>query len=289
MIVAATNSKLLSGVARGAQRTGTDFKHLLATAQIESGGDPSARASTSSATGLFQFTEQTWLQAVHRHGTRHGLDRAASSIQKAAGGRYTVSREEARSEILALRHDESVSATMAGELTRDNQAALTAELGRAPTGAELYLAHFLGAAGASRMLRAAAEPSPGFAASVLPAAARANANLFYQEGQAVTARGLVGKIQDLYERVLKSVQPLPTPMPAATRPAAAPSATGGSAISGIASPTTAHPHSGETRVLSVSAHAQEVLMRRYVEIAATARNTPTADPTRRQGRTDLRS
>jgi len=289
MIVAATNPKLLSSVARGAQRTGTDFKHLLATAQIESGGDPAARALTSSAAGLFQFTEQTWLQAVQQHGARHGLDRAASSIQKTTGGRYTVSRDDARRDILALRHDETVSAAMAGELTRDNQAALTAELGRAPSGAELYLAHFLGAAGASRMLKAAAEPNPVPAAAVLPTAARANSSLFYRQGQAVTAQNLVGRIQGLYERVLTSVQPISAPAPVETRPAASVSVGAGNTLREPTSPIAAYPKAGETRVLSMNARAQEVLMRRYIEIAATARTASTADPARRQDRADLRS
>lgn len=289
MMVAATNPKLLSSVARGAQRTGADFKHLLATAQIESGGDPSARASTSSAAGLFQFTEQTWLQTVRQHGNRHGLDRAASAIQKTPGGRYAVSQEDARREILALRHDPSVSAAMAGELTRDNRSALTAELGRAPTGAELYLAHFLGAAGASRMLQAAAEPDAVAAASVLPAAARANANLFYRQGQAVTAQGLVGKIQGLYERVLTSVQPMTAPIPAETRPAVSTPASGGNTLKEPALTKPAHLQVGETRVLSMNAHAQEVLMRRYIEIAANVRNTPTSESVRRQGCEALRS
>lgn len=289
MIVAATNPKLLSSVARGAQRAGADFKHLLATAQIESGGDPAARASTSSAAGLFQFTEQTWLQAVQQHGARHGLDRAASAIQKTTGGRYTVSQEDARREILALRHDETVSAAMAGELTRDNQAALSAELGRAPSGAELYLAHFLGAAGASRMLKAAAEPAPVSAASVLPAAARANANLFYRQGQAVTAQNLVGKIQGLYERVLNSVEPISAPATVETRPAASVTAGAGNTVRELTSPIPAYPRAGEARVLSMNAHAQEVLMRRYIEIAATARTAASADPARRQDRADPRS
>jgi hypothetical protein len=289
MIVAATNPKLLSSVARGAQRTGADFKHLLATAQIESGGDHAARAATSSAAGLFQFTEQTWLQAVHQHGPRHGLDHAANAIQKTTGGRYIVSQEDARHEILALRHDETVSAAMAGELTKDNQAALTAELGRAPSGAELYLAHFLGAAGASRMLKAAAEPDPISAASVLPAAARANANLFYRHGQAVTAQYLVGRIQGLYERVLTSVQPISAPAPVETRPAASVTAGAGKTEREPTSPIPAYPRAAETRILSMNDHIQEVRMRRYIEIAATARHAPASDPARRQDRADLRS
>ncbi|MGL4729664.1 MAG: transglycosylase SLT domain-containing protein, partial [Bosea sp. (in: a-proteobacteria)] len=46
----------------GAAKTGTDFGYLVRTAQRESALDPNAKARTSSATGLFQFIDQTWLQ-----------------------------------------------------------------------------------------------------------------------------------------------------------------------------------------------------------------------------------
>ena len=51
-------------IRQAASETGTDFDYLWRTAKRESGLDPSARASTSSATGLFQFTNQTWLSMV---------------------------------------------------------------------------------------------------------------------------------------------------------------------------------------------------------------------------------
>ncbi|MCX7676587.1 MAG: transglycosylase SLT domain-containing protein, partial [Alteraurantiacibacter sp.] len=57
-----------AAIARAAQATGTDFSYLLAQARIESGLNPAARARTSSASGLFQFIDQTWLATLDRHG-----------------------------------------------------------------------------------------------------------------------------------------------------------------------------------------------------------------------------
>ena len=55
-------------IGRAANRTGVDFTYLLNQAKSESGLDPSAKASGSSATGLFQFLDQSWLAVVKRHG-----------------------------------------------------------------------------------------------------------------------------------------------------------------------------------------------------------------------------
>ncbi|MGA9947681.1 MAG: transglycosylase SLT domain-containing protein, partial [Xanthobacteraceae bacterium] len=51
-------------IRQAAQATGTSFQYLLATAQVESGLNPQAGAATSSARGLFQFIDQTWLATM---------------------------------------------------------------------------------------------------------------------------------------------------------------------------------------------------------------------------------
>ena len=130
-------------------------------------------ASTSSAAGLYQFTGGTWLQTVDRHGTRHGLDWAASAIE---GGRVDPAM---RAQIMAMRFDPNASALMAAELANDNKAALTGLLGRAPDAAELYMAHFLGAEGATKFLAALQSDPTQSAAALLPSAAAANRGIFY--------------------------------------------------------------------------------------------------------------
>ncbi|WP_374414134.1 transglycosylase SLT domain-containing protein [Novosphingobium colocasiae] len=161
-------------IARAAQATGVDFQYLMAQARLESGFDPSARAATSSATGLYQFTEGTWLETLDRHGAAHGLDWAQGAID---GGR--VADPTMRARILALRGDPEASALMAAELAGDNAIDLTATLGRTPDPTELYLAHFLGSAGAGQFLSALATDPGQSAAAVLPKAAAANRAIFF--------------------------------------------------------------------------------------------------------------
>ena len=68
----AIGSTVAGAIQKAAQATGTGFSYLLATAKIESGFDPQVKAKTSSATGLFQFIEQTWLQTMKQSGAELG-------------------------------------------------------------------------------------------------------------------------------------------------------------------------------------------------------------------------
>src|ERR1700744_4936867 len=98
-------SMVAGAIRQASQATGTSFNYLLATAQVESGLDPRAGASTSSARGLFQFIDQTWLGTIKQSGTALGYGRYADAITKTASGQYQVSDPEMRQEILKLRND----------------------------------------------------------------------------------------------------------------------------------------------------------------------------------------
>lgn len=168
-----------AAIQTAAARTGVDFGYLLGQARIESGFNPNARARTSSATGLFQFIEQTWLATVNRHGANHGLGWAADAIQRGPNGRYHVADPAMRKEILDLRKDPQAASSMAAEFAADNQSYLEGRLGRPTESVDLYLAHFLGAGGAAKFLAAHDANPDAPAASILPAAARANKWVFY--------------------------------------------------------------------------------------------------------------
>jgi hypothetical protein len=168
-----------AAIARAAQATGVNFDYLLAQARLESSLDPSARAPTSSAAGLYQFTSGTWLQTLDKHGATHGLDWAGAAIE---GGK--VSDPQMRAQVMALRFDPNASAMMAAELANDNRTELTGVLGREPDSAELYLAHFLGSGGASQFLTAL-QTNPGqSAAALMPKPAAANRTIFFEPGGA---------------------------------------------------------------------------------------------------------
>ncbi len=163
--------------------TGTSFQYLLDTAQRESSLQPDAKAATSSATGLFQFVEGTWLQTLKEEGPSLGLGQYSAEITRTTGGRYQVADPAMREKILALREDPDVSALVAGAFTRRNAETLRDDIGRDATAGELYIAHFLGARGASSLIGAAGSDPTSSAADLFPQAARANPAIFYEGGR----------------------------------------------------------------------------------------------------------
>ena len=173
---------------QAAQETGTDFNYLLQTAARESNFDVRAEASTSSASGLFQFIEQTWLGVMQRRGADHGYADAASAITRDESGRFVVSDPVQRQQILDLRFDAEASARMAGELAAENASVIQSRIGREATSGELYAAHFLGAQGAASLIEAAQSDPSQRADQLFPAAARANRAIFYEGGQARSAQ-----------------------------------------------------------------------------------------------------
>ncbi|MEN0652355.1 MULTISPECIES: hypothetical protein [Hyphobacterium] len=184
-------------IARAAQATGADFDFLVRTAERESGFDARAQARTSSAAGMFQFLEQTWLGMMHTRGAAHGFAGEANAIERGSDGRYTVRDPARRQEILDMRFDAQTSALMAGELAAANAEVLRTRIGREPTSGELYAAHFLGASGAAELIQTArAEPDTP-AAQLFPAAAAANRPIFYADGQARSARDVLANITRL--------------------------------------------------------------------------------------------
>lgn len=176
--------QIAAALKQASVRTGTDFNYLLKTAMRESSLDCSAKSSTSSACGLFQFTQQTWLGTMKKNGAELGLGQYADKISQDSKGRYVVADPAARQAILAQRNDPTTSALMAGALTNDSRETLEGKLGRSVNGGELYIAHFLGAGGASKLI-SSAEEAPGARADMLfPAAAAANKSIFYsRDGQ----------------------------------------------------------------------------------------------------------
>ncbi|KAA5805003.1 transglycosylase SLT domain-containing protein [Alkalicaulis satelles] len=170
-------------IADAARETGADFDFLVRTAQRESNFDPEARARTSSAAGLFQFIEQTWLSMMARHGERHGYGELAQAVTRGANGRYQVDDPARREAVLNLRFDARAASVMAGELAAENASILRAATGREPTSGELYAAHFLGAGGAARLIATAADNPAQRADQVFPEAAAANRPIFFDKGR----------------------------------------------------------------------------------------------------------
>src|SRR6185312_152571 len=196
-----------AAIQRASQATGVDFSFLMKTAGRESGLNPAAKAGSSSAAGLFQFVEQTWLSTLKQHGSKHGYARYADLITKGSDGRYHVAGEEARRAVMDLRLDPHAASLMAGELTSDSAAYLKGRTGRNPTAGELYAAHFLGPQGSARLIEAAHRHPDVAAAQLFPDAAHANKAIFYRDGRAAT----VGEVYANLTRAAGSAAPLEAP------------------------------------------------------------------------------
>ncbi len=191
----AAGSTVTGAIRQASQATGTSFSYLLATAQVKSGLNPHAGASTSSARGLFQFVEQTWLGTLKQSGAALGYGRYADAISQTASGHYQVTDPALRSQILKLRNDPEANAVMAGAFTKANATYLAQKLGREPSEGELYIAHFLGAGGAARLISQAASNPNASAATVFGNAAQANPSIFYD--RRTGAARTVAQVRDI--------------------------------------------------------------------------------------------
>ncbi len=211
-------SRVTNAIRDAAKVTGAGFDYLLSTAVRESNLNPKAKSPNSSATGLFQFLDQSWLATLKQAGPGLGYGQYADAITRSASGRYTISDPAMQQQIMALRKDPTANAVMAGALANANAKMLTQRLGRQPTDGELYIAHFLGPAGAVRLINGAQTQPNVPAASLFPKAAQANAPIFYDR-----KTGAARSLSQIYN-VLVARQDALTSQLAVGKPTTAPAA-----------------------------------------------------------------
>lgn len=189
-----------SAIMAASERTGVPHHLLISTARRESALNPYARASTSSATGPFQFIDETWLLSVQRHGHKYGISGLADQISVDGRGRTIVASAALRREILAPRYYARLSALLGAELIKDHNQRLGFLLRRRPKEGELYMAVFLGADGAIKLLRAC-EHKPAMGANLIfPEAASANPAIFYVAGHPRSVIGVKLALLSIAER-----------------------------------------------------------------------------------------
>jgi hypothetical protein len=187
-----TRARVTGAIKQASTNTGASFQYLLAAAKMESDFNPTAGASTSSAHGLYQFIDQTWLATVKDAGSQFGYGQYADAITKTSSGDYTVSDPSMYRSIMKLRDDPVASSAMAGALTQSNSFQLTGKIGRRPTDGELYMAHFLGVGGAATLINSAVDNPQASAAKIFPSAAAANRSIFYDR------QGDARSVSDVY-------------------------------------------------------------------------------------------
>jgi peptidoglycan hydrolase-like protein with peptidoglycan-binding domain len=181
-------------------RTGVDFSYLMKLAYTESNFEPASGSTSSSATGMYQFTRDTWLNALKMHGEKYGLADYAAKIEyymTQGGYRRPMVRDKTVYEhLLALRKNPRVSAMMAAESMRDSQQKLTHLFDREPTQADLYLTHFLGTDGAITFLTSLEQKPDTFAVELFPDAAGSNHDIFHPQ---ICAPRTVDEVYELFD------------------------------------------------------------------------------------------
>jgi hypothetical protein len=197
--------RIAGAIKQAAGTTGTSFEYLLATAKMESNFNPTAGASTSSAHGLYQFIDQTWLGTVKEAGAQLGYGKYADAITRSSSGSYSVSNPAARTEIMKLRDDPAAASSMAAVLTQSNSFKLTGKIGRRPTDGELYMAHFMGVGGAARLISNAEDNPNASGARLFPNAAAANRPIFFdRSGRARTVSEVYSVLSSRYASAANS-------------------------------------------------------------------------------------
>ncbi|UPK32816.1 lytic transglycosylase domain-containing protein [Bradyrhizobium sp. 186] len=180
-----SRARVAGAIKQASSLTGVSFEYMLTTAKMESDFNPTAGATTSSAHGLYQFIDQTWLGTVKEAGAQLGYGSYADAISKSSSGSYSVDDPVVKRSIMKLRDDPEAASSMAAALTQSNSFKLTGLLGRRPSDSELYMAHFMGVGGAAKLIANAEDNPQAVGARLFPNAASANRSIFYaKDGRA---------------------------------------------------------------------------------------------------------
>jgi len=181
------DSAVLAAIRLGNLRTGVEFPYLMELASVESSFNPRARAGTTSAAGLYQFREDTWLEAIKQHGSEYGLGHYASQVEYIVdeeGNRQPQIRDpELRRQVLDLRFNPVLSSLLAAEKVRDGKRRLSGKLAHEPARTDLYLTHFFGITGALSFLEALAKHPDSIAGEIFPGPARRNRSIFQRRNR----------------------------------------------------------------------------------------------------------
>jgi hypothetical protein len=191
----------VDSIKEASNTSGVDFGFLMAKAARESSFNSDAQAKTSSAGGLFQFIDQTWLQMMKQYGEDFGYKKEADAIKK-KGNKFVVEDPKMMDHIIKLKMNPRANAVMAGQFTKNNKLSMEKALGYKVGNTELYLAHFLGAGSAVKFMNKMKNDPNGIPASEkdFAKAAAANKWVFYKEGQPLT-------YQKVYEKMYQDMNP----------------------------------------------------------------------------------
>jgi hypothetical protein len=195
--------RLLAAVAEvAAVVTDADPVYLMALADKESNFVPHAESKMSSATGLYQFTDATWLETVKRVGPRYGMQHDADMI-RIVNGKPVVDDPEILKEILDRRSNPTIAAVMAAEKANYDKQRIERQLGHKLNHTQTYIAHLLGTGAAIQFLKLMKESPTTKAADAFPKAAPGNAPLFYRKTADGRVAFTIAEMYSLIERMIE--------------------------------------------------------------------------------------
>ncbi|WP_442753955.1 transglycosylase SLT domain-containing protein [Methylocystis sp. JAN1] len=193
---------IVERVVQAANKTEMDPALLMAIADKESNFSTTAKARTSSASGLFQFVEKTWFKAVRDFGHLYGREEEANAIADASSAIGAVAPQK-KARILSLRNDPYLSAALAAEMLKKDSSKISEKIGRPLTAGETYLIHFLGPEDAERFMNALVSAPNMSAAALLPKPARANRPIFYEATGRKMREKTVAQVHDAFESMME--------------------------------------------------------------------------------------
>jgi hypothetical protein len=140
-------------------------------ARAESSFNPNARAPNSTATGLYQFRDNAWLEVIRRFGSGYGLKDYANRlkiIEEVEQGQRPIVRDPLHLEVLSLRLNPRLSTLMLAEHLKRSVSIILDKTGRKPGRTDLYLSHYLGTDSAVRFLTELIDNPDSIAKNIFP-------------------------------------------------------------------------------------------------------------------------
>lgn len=135
--------------------TGVPTTYARALFAQEGGDNTEAANPRSTARGLTQFIEGTWLQMMREYGPRYGLPQSlANQIEQKPNGAWRARTREAHDQLMELRFSPEWNAVMSGHYANQEHGDMVRRAGRPVSIEETYLAHFMNGDVAGQWVRA---------------------------------------------------------------------------------------------------------------------------------------
>lgn len=208
------DERLATAIYKASLKTGVDFELMVLNAKMESDLGLQNVAATSTARGIFQYIEPTWLTLIRRYGGRVGYQHYADAIERAHyPGVPTIKNNNPylKAEILALRHDPEMAAMMkAYQVQEETDVIRAMKRGAHVTATDHYIVHMLGLPLAKEFYAMKNSGSliavAGLNNPAMREAARLNKVFFYSGKRALTAREVYTRFEKRVSGEFKSIR-----------------------------------------------------------------------------------